>query len=85
MDLDKALENWKLGRLKYPQLRRQSEDAFFGELVAQIKALEERLAPFEGALDSGMWPVPPDPKADRMAAARAAKAEKRAAGPLEAA
>lgn len=67
MDLDKLFENWKLGRLKYPQLRRESEDVFFGELVSRIKALEDKLIFVE------------PPAADRMAAARAAKAAKREA------
>lgn len=79
MDLDKLLEKWKDGRLRYPQLRREAEDAFFGGLVAKLKEMDARLEPFEAALDSGMWPAPPDPKTDRMAAARAAKAAKREA------
>ena len=40
MDLDKAFNEWKLGRLKYPELRRKSEDDFFGELVARITEIE---------------------------------------------
>ncbi len=60
-DLDKLFDGFKAGRLKYPQPRRETEDVFFGELVARIKALE--------AVEAAAT--------DRMAAARAAKAAKR--------
>lgn len=89
-DLDKLFDGFKAGRMKYPQPRRESEDVFFGELVARLKAIEARLAPegmvadlearfapFEKAIDTGMWPTPDSAKTDRMAAARAAKAAKR--------
>ena len=122
-DLDKLFNEWKLGRFRYPELRRKSEDDFFGELVARIKALEKyykgdgptfiatattpaeqmvdagawaaelarldsleaRFAPFEKAIETGMWPSPSTAASDRMAAARAAKAAKRDAPAPEAA
>lgn len=40
MDLEDKFEKWKLARLKYPQQRREAEDAFFGGLIAAIRDLE---------------------------------------------
>ena len=93
MDLDKLLEGWKLGRLKYPQLRRESEDAFFAALVTSIKELQEVNVRALDSLRAKTAAVAAEMKLaehqrkeeearaenDRMAKARAAKAEKREA------
>ncbi len=78
-DLDKLFDGFKAGRLKYPQPRRETEDVFFGELVARIKAIEAYLAPLKELADRplGRDALPPFVKPDPMAAARAAKAAKR--------
>jgi len=39
-DLDKLFEGFKKGRMLYPQPRRASEDEFFAELVARLKAID---------------------------------------------
>ncbi len=70
-DLDKLFDGFKAGRMKYPQPRRETEDVFFGELVARIKALQTKLDAF---VDEGRAHTE---QTDRMAAARAAKAAKR--------
>ncbi len=77
-DLDKLFEGFKKGRMLYPQPRRASEDEFFAELVARIKALENPVF-VPSPIDPGFLPT------DRMAAARAAKAAKRDAPAPEAA
>ena len=73
-DLDKLFEGFKAGRMKYPQPRRASEDEFFAELVARIKAIEARCEEEVLAEIDKMTGATPD----RMAAARAAKAAKAA-------
>ena len=78
-DLDKLFDGFKAGRMKYPEPRRKTEDEFFGELVARIKWLEMRLAP-DGMMADLEARFARD-GLDRMAAARAAKAAKRAVGP----
>ncbi len=60
-DLDKLFDGFKAGRMKYPEPRRKTEDEFFGELVARIKALEEQSAK---ALTIPVWPEPVTPPHD---------------------
>ncbi len=81
-DLDKLFDGFKAGRMKYPEPRRKTEDEFFGELVARIKALEARLAP-EGMMADveAYFASREQAQPDRMAVARAAKAAKRPVGP----
>ncbi len=80
-DLDKLFDGFKKGRMLYPQPRRASEDEFFAELVARIKALETELHGDLAAAADRMAAV----NTDRMAAARAAKTAKRDAPAPEAA
>lgn len=40
MEIRKLFEDWQAARLKYPQFRREAEDAFFGGLVTVIEGLQ---------------------------------------------
>ena len=44
VDLRKLFTDWQAGRFKYPQIRRETEDAFFGGLVDVLTDLQVKTA-----------------------------------------